>query len=289
MNVTEIIKDLASRITIVDALICLPGLTIMIAWLYRTSMGRNALVDSAPRRNNMPAYLPFVPLLIWLGVVTASILAREMLLPDLADWKNAYIDNGLLSLGAIVAITVIIFMARSHFARRLKGFGLAIEGIHKDFGAAILNLAAIYPVVGATLILTMFAGKMALGPDFEMQKHQQLEVLAEYPQLAVRAIVIVTTIVIMPALEEMLFRGMFQSTIRSFLSNLGRSRSAWLSIAASSALFASVHANMWHWPALFVLAMCMGYAYEKSGSLFRPILIHTLFNATSVIAVLVGS
>jgi len=289
MNVTEIIKDLTSRITVVDVLICLPGLTIMMAWLYRTSMGRSALADSAARRNSVPVYLPFVPLIIWLCVVTASIVGRETLLPDLPDWKNAYIDNGLLSLGAIVTIAVIIFMARNRFARRLKGFGLVTTGIHKDLGAAILNLTAIYPLVAAVLILTIFAGKLVLGADFEIQKHNQLEVLTRYSQLTVRTVVMVTTIVIMPVLEEMLFRGMFQSMIRSFLSSLGRSRSAWLSIAASSALFACVHANMWHWPALFVLAMCMGYAYEKSGSLFRPIFIHAIFNATSVIVVLLGS
>lgn len=62
-------------------------------------------------------------------------------------------------------------------------------------------------------------------------------------------------------------------------SLLGR---PWLSVIISSALFASVHSNPQHWPALLVLALFMGYAYEKSGSLFRPVFIHSLFNAVSI-------
>ena len=61
---------------------------------------------------------------------------------------------------------------------------------------------------------------------------------------------------------------------------------AWLSIAAGAALFAIAHANTGHWPALFILGVCLGYAYEKSGSLLRPIFIHSIFNATMVVSAL---
>ncbi|MHC4911623.1 MAG: lysostaphin resistance A-like protein [Planctomycetota bacterium] len=91
----------------------------------------------------------------------------------------------------------------------------------------------------------------------------------------------------------MLLRGLFQTTIRSYLaeSRLGkRLRNSWavpwVSILIASGLFATMHAYAGHWPALFVLGVCMGYAYEKSGSLFRPIFIHVLFNTTSVVAAL---
>ncbi|MGA2070850.1 MAG: hypothetical protein ABSG97_05825 [Sedimentisphaerales bacterium] len=37
---------------------------------------------------------------------------------------------------------------------------------------------------------------------------------------------------------------------------------------------------------LFVLSICLGYTYEKSGSLFRPIFVHMLFNGMSILAAL---
>jgi len=116
-------------------------------------------------------------------------------------------------------------------------------------------------------------------------------------------LIIITTIAVVPVFEEMLFRGMFQTMIRSFFrrSSLVARRTshgsrapshealngAWLAIAISSGLFAMIHLNTDHWPALFVLSVCMGYAYEKSGSLLRPIFIHCIFNASSVLSVLI--
>jgi len=43
-----------------------------------------------------------------------------------------------------------------------------------------------------------------------------------------------------------------------------------------------------HWPAILMLSVGMGYAYERSGSLFRPIFIHIFFNTTTVCAVLLS-
>jgi len=289
MNVIEIIKQLGSLITIADVIICLPGLTLLGIWLRRTSLGRNALADSAPRRNNMPAYVPFILLFAWVGITAAAMLAKEEFLPDLPDWQNAYLDNLTLSIAAITAMAIIILVARISFARRLKGFGLNARTIRKDFFAAVVNLISVYPLVAFALIATIFFGKLIWGPGFEMQKHQELELIGLHSQLSVRAMIIITAVVVVPMFEEMLFRGLFQTVIRSFLLNFRYHQSAWLSIVISSCLFATVHANAGHWPALFVLAICMGYAYEKSGSLFRPIFIHSLFNATSIILALRGA
>jgi membrane protease YdiL (CAAX protease family) len=179
-----------------------------------------------------------------------------------------------------MAMAVIIFLARVSFARRLKGFGLNLGTIHKDFPAALLNLLSVWPLIAAMIILTTRLGKLILGPDFEMQPHEELELIRAYSQLPVRVLIIVTAVAIVPAFEETLFRGLFQTMLRSI------SLKPWLSIVTASGLFALAHANAGHWPALFVLSLCIGYAYEKSGSLLRPIFIHSLFNATSIIGTL---
>jgi membrane protease YdiL (CAAX protease family) len=283
MNVPEIIKSAyggISYITAIDFIICLAGVLLFGGWLLKTSLGRKALSNSVPRRNNMPAYLPFVPLFIWFGVVSLAISVTEKLLPDLLDWQKAFLDNLILCIGAIIATAVIIFLARASFARRLKGFGLNPRTIHKDFPAALLNLLSVWPLIAAAIILTIHLGKLILGPDFEIQPHEELELIIAYSQLPVRVLIIVTAVAIVPVFEEMLFRGLFQTMLRSILLK------PWPSIAISSVLFALVHANAGHWPALFVLSLCMGYSYEKSGSLLRPIFIHSLFNATSIVGTL---
>jgi membrane protease YdiL (CAAX protease family) len=283
MNVLEIIKSAYSEIsyiTAIDFIICLAGVLLFGGWLLKTSFGRKALSDSMPRRNNMPPYLPFVPLFIWFGAISLAISVTEKLLPSLPDWQKAFLDNIILCIGEITAIAVIIFLARASFARRLKGFGLNLGTIHKDFPAAFLNLLSVWPLLILMIILTTFLGKLILGPDFEIQPHEELELIREYSQLPVRVLTIVTAAVIVPVFEEMLFRGLFQTMLRSILAK------PWPSIIIASGLFAMLHPNAWHRPALFVLSLCMGYSYEKSSSLLRPIFIHSLFNATSIIGTL---
>jgi membrane protease YdiL (CAAX protease family) len=280
MNIPETIKQLTSYITDIDFIIFLAGILLFGGWLLKTSLGRKALSDSVPRRNNMPPYLPFVPLFIWFGAVSLATSVTESLLPDLPDWQKAFLDNFILCIGEITAIAVILFLARASFARRLKGFGLNFRTIHKDFPAALLNLLSVWPLVAAMIILTMRLGKLIWGQDFEIQPHEELELIRAYSQLPLRVLIIVTAVAIVPAFEEMLFRGLFQTMLRSIFLK------PWPSIAISSVLFALSHANTGHWPALFVLSLCMGYSYEKSGSLLRPIFIHCLFNATSIIGTL---
>ncbi len=290
MNALEILKKFCSEITIIDGIIFLPGLILFGIWLLKTSFGRKALADSVPRRNNMPAYLPFIPLFIWFGTVSLAISITAKLLPDLPDWQGALLDNAFLGIGAIATTAIIIFLARVHFVRRLKGFGLNAKTIHKDFFAGVLNLLSVWPIVMLMIILMIFLGKLIWGQDFEMQQHEELELITAYPQWQLRILIFVVAAVIAPVLEEMLFRGLFQTVIRSFLesrdSKLEGRYHAWIAIFISSGLFSMVHGNVPHWPALFALSVCMGYAYEKSGSLFRPIFIHSLFNTTSIIAAL---
>ena len=256
MSFPEIIKELTSYITNIDFAICLIGILLFSGWLLRTSLGRKALSDSESRRNNMPAYLPFLPLLIWFSVASLATSIVEKFLSDCAPWQRALLDNLVLSISAILAIAVIIFLARASFARRLKGFGLNIKTIHKDFFFAFLNLFSVWPLMLVMIILTMLFGKLIWGPAFEIQPHEELKLLSTYPQLSVRVLTIVTAIMIVPTFEEMLFRGMFQTTIRSILERSpfterlhNKNLRVWLSIILSSILFVIVHSDPLHWPA----------------------------------------
>jgi membrane protease YdiL (CAAX protease family) len=54
----------------------------------------------------------------------------------------------------------------------------------------------------------------------------------------------------------------------------------WAAILLTSAVFASAHPR-WMWPAIFFLAIGLGYCYERTGNLWANITIHSLFNALS--------
>jgi membrane protease YdiL (CAAX protease family) len=257
----------------------LAGLILFACWLLDTSLGTRALADSPPRRNSMPPYLPLVLLILWFGAVSTAVVLVQKLTPGLQDWQKIFRDNLVLSIGAVVTMAAMMFLAHVHFARRLKGFGLNVRTIVKDFFMAIVNLLTAWPLMMAAITMTIFVAELISGREYRMHQHQQLEMITEYPQLPLRIMIVFVAVVIAPLLEEMLFRGFIQTAIRSFFNIRN---SAWPAIAASSVFFAIMHENPGHWPALFVLGVCLGYSYEKSGSLFRPIFIHLFFNVSSV-------
>jgi len=66
-----------------------------------------------------------------------------------------------------------------------------------------------------------------------------------------------------------------------------RVRGTWLAIILTSLMFAAVH-PVWSWPPIFVLSLCLGYAYERTGNLWTSITIHALFNSISTAVFLSG-
>lgn len=289
INAIETIKQFAALVTIID-LICLTGIAFLAVWLIRTSFGTKALVDSAARQNNMPPYVPFIPLFFWLGSISLGKTIIKRFVEQVNDWQKELFDNIILCVSAMIAIAVIMILVKSSFARGLKGFGLNPKTICKDFFSAFVNLLSVWPLVLTAIIITTFAGTLIWGQDFRMQQHEELRLIQSYPQLSLRILIVFMAVIVAPLLEETLFRGLFQTMIRTLLEmrnpKFRISNAAWPAIVISSALFAMIHMDMAHWPALFVLSLSLGYAYEKSGSLFRPIFIHSLFNAATIAAVL---
>lgn len=282
MTALEALKQLLNSINTAHV-ISLIGIGLFVTWLIRTSLGRKSLIHSRPRRNNMLPVTPFIPFAVWfLGApIMQSIVVT--LSGSVGAEGEALENNITFCVVSVLTIALILPLARFHFARGLKGFGLNLRTVPRDIGAAFVKLLAVWPLVLATIIATTAVGKFLQGPSYQIPEHQELQVMAEFPNIMIRALVIIMAVVMAPLLEEMLFRGLLQSLIRSYV---GR---PWPAIAVTSLLFAMVHADAPHWPALFVLAMGLGYAYEKSGSLFQSMFMHAFFNGVVIAASLTGS
>jgi membrane protease YdiL (CAAX protease family) len=56
----------------------------------------------------------------------------------------------------------------------------------------------------------------------------------------------------------------------------------WIGVVVASLLFAAMHAP-WTMPPIFVLSLCVGYAYERTGNLWVPMVMHAGFNVTSTL------
>lgn len=287
MTALDAFQQLTESFTI-DHAFTLIGIGLFSTWLVRTSLGRRSLVHALPRRNDLPPHVPFIPFFLWLaGVVVVQSLIDSFVRP-VEGRQKAFQDAVVLCVVALViAFGVILPLASRHFARGLKGFGLRLRTVPRDLGAAFIHLLAVWPLVLAAIVATEQIGQWisqwSSGRDFEMPRHEALRQMAEYGSVTLSVLLAFLAVVVAPLVEEMIFRGLFQTVLRSYLAK------PWPAIVLTSVLFCVVHADALHWPALFVLSIGLGYAYERNGSLFQPIFMHAMFNGVAILGALAQS
>lgn len=135
------------------------------------------------------------------------------------------------------------------------------------------------------------------------------------PSPLIRSMLIGGAVVCAPLFEELFFRGHLQTYLRATIVGwtmrlvpttapgfdvvtveppfvplatvMPRSVAlqTWISIVITSIFFSLVH-PAWMWPPIFCLAICLGFAKERTGNLWTCITMHALFNGFETFAYL---
>lgn len=130
------------------------------------------------------------------------------------------------------------------------------------------------------LLLALFlAGQILTVRLLNVEQGEFIQMLAGSRHLPLALVVVLAA----PLLEELLFRGYLFSAWRH--SRLGLSGTLLL----TSGLFTLMHWGQYHWVQLsfvFLLALILGLARERTGSVLLPILLHLLNNFVSAIVVI---
>jgi membrane protease YdiL (CAAX protease family) len=258
------------------------GIFLLICWLAQTAFGLKSLILAPPRRNSMPYYLPFIVLFCWLSLYAVSFSLIESWASKMPGWQQKFAAYAVLILIEVIFAVFIILSMRKYFEAGLSGFGFRLTGIFRDFAAGAAIFLASWPLVFFMLTLVLNIGRFFSGPDFKIEQNEGLTVLLGYDSLSLKILMIFFAAVLTPAFEEIVFRGILQTYLRNL------DYGPWQSIFICSTIFSVLH-PLTHFPAIFVLSAAMGYAYEKSGSLFRPIFIHILFNGLTIVFALTNS
>lgn len=135
--------------------------------------------------------------------------------------------------------------------------------------------------------LQLLAGKIAwrvLDPTAEQPVHAALEALerSAWGEWG-RTHLFLAAVVVAPLFEETVFRGLLLSSLLRYL------RHAWLAITISGVAFGLIHTGQ---PQdvlpLCTLGVILGYVRIRFTSLTIPILVHALFNARTMVLVLLN-
>lgn len=129
------------------------------------------------------------------------------------------------------------------------------------------------------LLAIFFIAQASVVGLLGIEQSEFMQLLAGSRHLPLMLVVVLLA----PVLEELVFRGYLFTAWRH--SRLGFSGTLLL----TSALFALLHWGQYHWiqtAFIFVLALILGFAREKSGSVLLPIILHSLNNLVSAIVVI---
>lgn len=206
-------------------------------------------------------------LLVWFAALGRDALASE---GDRAI-EFRHIVGGAMTYASVVIFIVGILIYRGESLVRVAGWNTSSFG--RSLGCALLCLGAAYP-------LLMLVQAMVFGyAGGNVAPQDVVEFLQDAKSPRDRIAVIAMAVAVAPLAEETIFRGYLYPVGKKYLGSS-------LSALVTAALFAALHGHLASVPALFILAVCLTLAYEKSGFLLVPAIMHAVFNAISIVGIL---
>ncbi|MCC5831226.1 MAG: CPBP family intramembrane metalloprotease [Phycisphaeraceae bacterium] len=246
---------------------------------------RWASAEALPRR--IDTHLNGLDILVAVFILLiGSELARRLghawgWVPDDAEPSDIepyyYLLASLLTFGLVCIYLVIRCGGPRHLAR----LGLQRLRMVRDSGlalGALLISAGPMLLYGSLLAVIMYL----LGREMPTVGHSLLEDLVTSPDVHSKLLLIGMVIILAPILEEIIFRGMMHQSIGSMIGTDHRR----LVLIMAALAFTVVHLPALHTPwmmgQLFILALALGWLYERTGSLWPCILMHAMFNLLNV-------
>lgn len=253
-------------------LIVIAGATAdLILGFLLQSRARRLSLPHLPDLRNRPFTLPHVFLVL---TITLLFAASALVAPAGAPTPSeATLIAGPLfyALAGLLATSACLHLTRTTFR---EAFAPKQHTAPRTFAKGILfGLAAIPPII--LLSLGMSSATESLG--FEPRLQEVFGWLKDGGVSAfTRGFLMAAAVVLAPLAEETLFRGILFAALlkgRSFAS----------AALLSGLYFALIHLHAPSLLPLLVLSVAFSAAYAATGSLLTPIVMHALFNLTSLL------
>ena len=290
---------------------------MFFAWVWaigRLRAGRAILPTDSPRvvpwggGSVLAGLLAMISVSVGVSATYAAVTGRT----SKTSQQDVMLVTALINSALLVVVPLIL---RGTARARPEDFGLAWNRLRRDASAGFVAFLLIAPIVyGVQLIAVRI---------WERNEHPVELMMLENLTGPVAILAIVSAVFLAPAVEELLFRGLFQGWLTRLLvgkpngpeppaSDLdewiadGSSaeppeaetrsplfpripdpvRSA-LPVLLTSSLFALVHMPQWPAPlAIFLLSLGLGLLYQRTGSLVASFVLHAAFNGLSTLALI---
>jgi membrane protease YdiL (CAAX protease family) len=178
----------------------------------------------------------------------------------------------------LVCVGLVFYLRQIRELDLVALFGLRRLGAGRVLLVSGLGLLVLVPVVAAASWLWMGW----LGQFWEDLKPQEaVELFAKSDDLLVKVLMGVAAVVVAPLVEETVFRGFVYGVVKRYSEPV-------FAALVSACLFMLAHFHLGSGLPLFVLAIGFTVAYELTGSLLVPMVMHAAFNALTLVLLLLG-
>jgi membrane protease YdiL (CAAX protease family) len=298
------------------------GALLLAAWAgvfrKRSIVGPPRLAPGEPLGTLLIAML--LAFVVWVTLPSWYMLRSQGGAEPATAPTNQQITPGLLQATVLASSAALVLMLAANAILRING--LKLLGLHPSRllpGIAMGILGALI-LLGLVFLASALTELLWQVIQYEHpREHELLRVLQERKgDRGTSLLLLISAWLVAPLFEEIFFRGHLQTLIvyavhlamnrrlpavRGFdvilpgseipagtiaspnESTDAQSPSAaarWAGVIVASILFAAVHAA-WSAPPIFVLSLCVGYAYERTGNLWTPIVMHAAFNITNTL------
>jgi membrane protease YdiL (CAAX protease family) len=178
---------------------------------------------------------------------------------------------------SVVLLLAFLFVVRAGGENFWRGLGFARRRLWRHIatgaGAYAAFTWAIMPVAQTGVAVAF----RLLG--LPMHGHEAVEEFRESTALQTRLALTLGISFRAPFFEEIVFRGVLFQTIKRYTGSVP-------AIVASAIVFALLHGTWFVIINIFFLGLLFGYLFDKTGSIVPGIVLHFLFNSTTLIMLL---
>ncbi len=263
-----VLRDLAYFVALATAL-SIVGYRFIRHYRPEVSWNQEGLVLSRPY--GWPDLLVLALLgLLFIGTMTAQT----------GEAAEGGITHAAIVISMVFSLTVcaglLLYLGRMRGLNPAELFGL--QNLHWRSLLKVVLVFALICVVSVSLVAILVSQWLQqVWPD--LQPQQMVETFQGSNSPGLRLLVIVAAVIIAPLSEEILFRGFVYGVLKRYTD-------APFAALSSSLMFAIIHMHLGSLLPLLMLAVLFCIAYEITGCLLVPMLLHIIFNATSILLML---
>lgn len=259
------------------------GLGLIIVWVVRQVIGGKWVQPQASEENAWPVpwsgetiwqvmvlwFIAFFGVSLLLVPLTVQLLGFNPV--SFGARSQAFL--ALFSYGTmvVVGLAILYFCLRSFLPLPNDWFRLKWRGSWVGWGVGGYLVALPLVIVVSLLNQKLLQNQGGGNP--------LLDIILQGQDKATIAVLFLMVAVLAPFFEETLFRGFFLPSLTRYLP-------AWGAIAVSALVFAIAHLSISDILPLTVLGMILGTVYLRSRNLLASILLHSIWNSGSFLALL---